>query len=292
MNHSQKSQPAQRTGSSIQQLAASQVWTWPRPTSDSEANPDFRLLGQNVAGVQVAVTQNDSTNVVTQVRTITQHDLVLVLNDASDLPLEGQVVEITMRWENWDILKHRSAIVHWAGDVDGQRLVALFMVEPLGEVVERWESDRNRLEVRFPSQIPGLIEAGRGRRVSGTIIDYSLSGCRFLTTELFELDVALPLHVCTASGPVQLSLRAHWALQSPAGFQVGCGFLPEQGVLLAVGHHAASESQCTHQASADLYSSGSGSAADFETTGLDRYALDQNDLKWNDLDLKGLDSWK
>lgn len=287
MNHSQKSQQTQRTGSSIQPLATSEVWTWPRATSDSEANPDFRLLGQNVAGVQVAVTHNNSTIVVTQVRTMTQHDLVLVLNDASDLPLEGQVVEITMRWENWDILKHRSAIVHWAGEVDGQRLVALFMVEPLGEIAERWESDRNRLEVRFPAQIPALLEAGQGRRILGKIIDYSLSGCRFLTAELFELDVALPLHVCTASGPVQLSLRAHWALQSPAGFQVGCAFQPEQGVLLAVRHHAPSESQCTTQASADLFQSDSRTAADFDATGLEIHALDRNDL-----DLKGLDGWK
>lgn len=282
MNSSQNTQQTSSKTGSVQALAISEVWTWPRATDASEATPDFRLLRNNVPGVQVAVAQEDSTIVVTQVRTVTQHDLVLVLNDASDLPVAGQPVKMTLRWENWDIMKHREAIVHWAGDVSGERLVALFMVEPLGEIAERWECDRNRLEVRFPAQIPALLEGGRGRRIAGRIIDYSLSGCRFLTDELFELDVALPLHVCTISGPVQLSLRAHWALQSPAGFQVGCAFQPEQGVLLAARHHAPTESQCTIQASADLYQSDSSFTAD----------SDAANLETNSLDLRDLDNWK
>ncbi|MEZ6130607.1 MAG: PilZ domain-containing protein [Planctomycetaceae bacterium] len=217
----------------------SSVWTWPRNRNEGEPDPDARLLGRNIAGMKAKIACPDGTVVEARVRTISQHDVVLTIADPGSVPVEGQAVELTLLYQNWDVLPAHQAIVHWSGDVYGQHLVGLFTVEALGEVAEQWQSTETRGEVRFPILLSAAVQVSQQMELPGLIMDYSLSGCRFQAADRLELDVIYPFHVQLPHRRLDMSLRARWIQQNEAGYQMGCTFQQEQGVLLACRHHAA-----------------------------------------------------
>ena len=213
------------------------AWTWPRQRCTGEPTPDSRLLDRNISALRADVTLRNGVTVAAQVRAVSQHDLVLNVSDLSAIPVMGQVVEVSVQWDEWSIVKSAKAIVHWSGSVYGRGVVAMFMIESMGKAVKQWLNDNSRGEIRFPVDLPAAIEVSKDKDVFGRIVDYSLSGCRFLAEETVELDVDYPLTVLLSNSSVEVTLRPRWVLNTDAGHQMGCTFEPEQGVLLACRHH-------------------------------------------------------
>ncbi len=218
-------------------FAPADRWAWPRQRSLGEPTPDSRLLGKNICGPVASVTLQNGATVETRLRAISQHDIVLSGSNVPTIPILGQVVDLVVRWDEWNIVTHTKAIVHWSGNIAGQPVVALFTIERLDAAVENWLSNDNRGEIRFPSDLNAAIEVGDGKDVFGRMVDYSLSGCQFIAEEAVELDVEYPMTVLLPNASVQMSLRPRWVLNTDAGLQMGCTFAPEQGVLLACRHH-------------------------------------------------------
>lgn len=222
----------------IQRSFATQVaWTWPRKLKAGEPIPDSRLTGKNISSVSARVKLQGGTTVETRIRALSQHDLVLSGADVSSIPVMGQVVDVNVCWDDSDVVTASQAIVHWSGVIAGQEVVALFTIDSLEASVARLAADEIRGEVRFPLDLPAAIEVSQGTEVFGRIADYSLSGCRFVAEQSIALDADYPLTVSLPNGSVKMTLRPRWVLNAEAGFQLGCTFAPEEGVLLACRHH-------------------------------------------------------
>jgi len=213
------------------------AWRWPQPRDSAEAAPDQRLLGKNITGMRAELTLQTGATVTAQVRALSQHDIVLNIMDPASVPVMGQVAEVTLRWESLEVVTSVRAILHWSGNIYGQAIVGLFTIEPMGENVEQWQKDECRGELRFPSNLPATVEVSSERDVIGCIVDYSLSGCRFIAAENFDLDVDYAMTVLLPQSSVEVTLRPRWVQAGDAGFQMGCTFEPDQGVLLACRHH-------------------------------------------------------
>lgn len=218
-------------------FVAAEVWNWPRKRSSGEPSPDLRLLGKNIAGPVATVTLQNGVALETRLRVASHHDLVLSGGAVTNIPVMGQVVDVVVRWDERNIVANTKAIVHWSGNIAGQNVVALFTMESLDSVAEKCANDDGRGEVRFPLNLPAAIEVSKGKDVFGQIVDYSLSGCQFVAEEPVELDVDYSLTVLMPNSSVEMALRPRWVLNSEVGFQMGCTFTPEQGVLLACRHH-------------------------------------------------------
>lgn len=218
-------------------FASSSAWTWPRKRKAGEPSPDSRLTGKNISGVSAQVTLPSGTVVETRIRAMAKHDLVLSGADVTSIPVMGQVIDINVRWEDTETMTTTKAIVHWSGVIAGQDVIALFTIQPIDDCVARLNTKEARGEVRFPLDMPAAIEVSKGNDVFGRIADYSLSGCRFVAEKDIELDVDYSLTVLMPNSSVEMTLRPRWVLNSEAGFQLGCTFAPEEGVLLACRHH-------------------------------------------------------
>lgn len=218
-------------------FAAADTWTWPRKRKVGEPAPDARLLGRNISGPVACLTLQNGIAIETRLRAVSKHDLVLSGSAVTSIPVMGQVVDVVVRWEERNIITKTQAIVHWAGNIAGQNVVALFTIEPLELSVEELQSKDSRGEVRFPLNLPAAIEVEKGKDVFGNMVDYSLSGCQFIAEEAVELDVDYSLTVLMPNASVEMTLRPRWVLNTEAGYQMGCTFAPEQGVLLACRLH-------------------------------------------------------
>lgn len=218
-------------------FATPAAWTWPRKRKAGESVPDSRLIGKNISGVTARVKLPGGTSVETRVRAMAQHDLVLSGADVSSIPVMGQVIDVDLCWDDSGVATTSQAIVHWSGIIAGQDIVALFTIESLEASVARLNTEEVRGEIRFPLDMPAAVEVSKGNDVFGRIADYSLSGCRFVAEQAIELDAEYPLTVLMPNGSVQMTLRPQWVLNAETGFQLGCTFAPEEGVLLACRHH-------------------------------------------------------
>ena len=214
------------------------AWRWPRERVAGETSPDSRLLNATIAGLSADVQLGGEKIVRAGVRAVSQHDLVLDVACLSTIPVLGQVIEVSLGSNEWSVLSHQKCIVHWSGIIHGESVVAMFTVDPLGEVVEQWTYDQPRSEVRFPVDLPLTVDIGDGLKVAGRMTDYSLNGCRFLCQDQIPLDQQFPAKVMFKETGIELGIHPRWVLNTEHGYQMGCTFQPERGVLMACRHHA------------------------------------------------------
>lgn len=213
------------------------VWKWPQKRDADQPIPDPRLLKGVIAGLQAEISLNNGLTVDAKVRATSQHDLVLLVDDLTRVPVNGQVVDVTLRFNNRIVCNSRKSILHWSGLVNDQGVIALFTIEPMGNVVARWKSAGERGEVRFPIDAPAVLNKTNGEEAFGRIIDYSLSGCRFHCPEAVELGVEYASTVLFQQATIDVHVTPRWVLNSDNGFQLGCTFREEQGVMMACRHH-------------------------------------------------------
>lgn len=214
-------------------------WQWPQSAGNSPAAPDPRLLDGEIRGLTARVTLGDGTLIEAGIRAVSQHDVVLLVNDPAKLPVQGQIVSVCVCLKGDVLLDELQCILHWSGIVHGQALVALFTVEPMGAIAKQWQGSGQRGEIRFPIDVPAALECEEDEPAYGRIVDYSLSGCRFHCVDEIELSVEYETTVLFPHATVELNLTPRWVLNSEDSFQLGCSFRPEQGVLMACRHHPA-----------------------------------------------------
>ena len=166
-----------------------QQWKWPQKRNAVQALPDPRLLNGCIAGLKAELRLENGMTVDADVRAVSQHDLVLVVEDLVKVPVNGQVLEVSLSLNGNVILTDRKCILHWSGIISGEGVVALFTIEAIGVGVQKWMSTAERGEVRFPIDVPAVLQISDGAEAFGRLIDYSLSGCRFHCIDEVELGV-------------------------------------------------------------------------------------------------------
>lgn len=212
-------------------------WKWPQPRNRNPILPDPRLLGGSITGLKAELRLGNGTIVDADVRAVSQHDLVLVVDDAARVPVNGQVLEVSLCLNGNVLLTDRKSILHWSGLVSGDGVIALFTIEPMGVGVEKWMSTGERGEIRFPIDVPAVLQISEEVEAFGRMIDYSLSGCRFHCIDEVELGNEYKSTVLFPHSTVDVSVTPRWVLNSEGGYQLGCSFQPEQGVLMACRYH-------------------------------------------------------
>ncbi|MEZ6127003.1 MAG: PilZ domain-containing protein [Planctomycetaceae bacterium] len=215
----------------------SQSWTWPRERQAGDVAPDCRLLEGSLPALTAFLTLPSGASMPAHVRSVSHHDLVMTVGDLNAIPVMGQVIDVTLLWNEWRILNSAKAILHWSGSIERQGVIAVFTIDSMGKVIEQWMNDNSRGEIRFPVNLPAVVSVGPGQDVVGRIVDYSLGGCRFLASESIDLDRDYPMTVQMPNASVRMTLHPRWSLNTEDGWQLGCTFEPEQGVLLACRHH-------------------------------------------------------
>lgn len=218
---------------------SAESWQWPDSAGHSPAAPDPRLLNGEIRGLTARVCLNDGSIVEAGIRAVSQHDLVLLINDASRIPVQGQIVSVNVCLKGDILLEQLQCILHWSGCVHGQALIALFTVEPMGAIARQWQGSGQRGEIRFPIDVPAALGCEDDDPAYGRIVDYSLSGCRFHCVDDIELSTEYETTVLFPQSTIELNLTPRWVLNSQDSFHLGCSFRPEQGVLMACRHHPA-----------------------------------------------------
>lgn len=214
-------------------------WTWPSERQTGDSSPDTRLMNYNLPNTVANVTMPSGKLTRCSIRSVTSYDLVLTCEDESLLPLLGQAVEISIIAEGKEIAT-ATTILHWCGDIYGDLVIAGFTVEALPDELTQKNDDCSRGQLRFPLGMPAVVSVGPDKDIFGQIMDYSLSGCRFLAEEVIELDVDYPMTALMPTSAVEMTLHPRWVLNTLNGYQLGCSLEAEQGVLLACRHHPAS----------------------------------------------------
>ena len=212
------------------------VWQWPRELRSGEVSPDTRLLCPEIAGFSARLHFSDESVVVADVRSVSNHDIVLKVSDPGQVPVLGQIVEVTISHEGQILLDDQKSVLHWSGIVSKCGIVALFTINPTGEAFKPFIGTDARGEIRFPVELPATVETQSGRKLAGRIVDYSLSGCRFICDEPLALDCEYHTIVKMGHSSVDVALRPRWATKGGGGYQMGCTFRSEEGVLLACRH--------------------------------------------------------
>ena len=213
------------------------MWQWPCELRSGEVTPDTRLLCPEVAGLTARLCFSDETVQVCDVRSVSDHDVVLKVADLSRIPIKGQIVEVTISDGDRMVLDSQKSVLHWAGEVSKRGIIALFTINSVGNCLGPYFHEDARGEIRFPVELQAMVELQDGREVNGRIVEYSLSGCRFVCEEPLALDCEYHMTVKTAGSSVDLALRPRWSSKSESGYQMGCTFRSEEGVLLACRHH-------------------------------------------------------
>lgn len=213
-------------------------WTWPSDRQAGDSSPDARLMNYDLANTVANITLPNGRFYRCALRAVTSNDLILTCEDETLLPLLGQAVEVSVITEGKE-LTTATTILHWCGDIYGDVVVAGFTVEALPEELKSKSDDCSRGQIRFPLDMPAVISVSPEKDVSGTIMDYSLSGCRFLAKESIDLDLDYPMTALMPASAVEMTLHPRWVLNTINGFQYGCSVEAEQGVLLACRHHPA-----------------------------------------------------
>ena len=213
------------------------IWRWPRQRIAGEPTPDSRLLSATIAGLSAEIQLADGRIVQAGVRAVSQNDIVLDVPCLTVVPVLGQVVEVSLSSKQWSIVSRQKCILHWSGMIHGECVVAMFSVDRLGEVVEQWTYDQSRGEVRFPVDLPVIVKVDEERQIRGRMLDYSLNGCRFLCQEEIPLDQQYSTQVLFSTTSIEIGVQPRWVLNTGDGFQMGCTFQAERGVLLSCRHH-------------------------------------------------------
>lgn len=212
-------------------------WKWPQSRNAIQTQPDPRLLNGCISGLKAELRLGNGIIVAADVRAVSQHDLVLIVDDLAKIPVNGQVLEVSLCLNGNLVLADRKSILHWSGVVSGEGIVALFTIEAMGVGVQKWMSTGERGEVRFPIDVPAVLQISDEVEAFGRMIDYSLSGCRFHCIDEVELGIEYRSTVLFPQSTVGVSITPRWVLNSEGGYQLGCTFQPEQGVLMACRHH-------------------------------------------------------
>ena len=216
-------------------------WHWPCELQTGEISPDTRLLCPEIAGLNARVCFPDESVIVADVRSVSPHDIVLKVDDLSRISVRGQIVEVTLCEDDRMVLDSQKAVLHWTGVVSRRGIVALFTVNNTGDVLQPWINDDARGDIRFPVQLNAVVETADGRDVAGRIVDYSLSGCRFLCDEPLALDCEYRTSIEMPQSSVEVALRPRWVGRTDSVYQMGCTFRSEEGVLLACRHYQNSQ---------------------------------------------------
>ncbi len=211
-------------------------WTWPSERQAGDSSPDTRLMNYNLPNTVANVSLPNGKLVRCAIRTVTHNDLLLTCDDEALIPFLGQAVDISVITDGKE-LAAVTTILHWCGDIYGEVVIAGFTVDALPEELTVKTDDCLRGQLRFPLDTPAVISVGPDNDVFGRIMDYSLSGCRFLAEENIELDADYPMTVLMPSSTVEMTLHPRWILSTLNGYQFGCSVEAEQGVLLACRHH-------------------------------------------------------
>jgi hypothetical protein len=123
-------------------------------------------------------------------------------------------------------------MLHWAGVINGNPIVAGFVPDSLGDAVQQWISHDTRSDIRFPVCLPAMIAVDADHNVMAQLVDYSLSGLRLVTEEPIELEREYATTVNVPHSSFELTIRPRWVRDTGEGHQVGCTMPAEQGVLL------------------------------------------------------------
>ncbi|MEO2016866.1 MAG: PilZ domain-containing protein [Fuerstiella sp.] len=168
---------------------------------------------------------------------VSEYDLVLNIPSHSNVPVSGQIVEVSICRRGSEVVTPQKCILHWAGVINETPVVAGFVFKSLGDAIRQWIPHNARNEIRFPVNLPAVVAVDSDHDVMGQVVDYSLSGLRLLTEEPVELDKELVTTVKVEHSSVELTLRPRWVLDTGAGHQIGCTMPAEQGILLAGRYH-------------------------------------------------------
>jgi hypothetical protein len=163
--------------------------------------------------------------------------VVLKVQDLQDTPVMGQVVEVSIADSTKMVLDSQKSILHWSGVVNKRSIIALFTINSVESALDPSLQDDARGEIRFPVEVAATIRAADGREIFGRILDYSLGGCRLISDEPLALDCEYRTTVQMPNASVDVALRPCWALKGERGYQMGCTFRSEEGVLMACRHH-------------------------------------------------------
>ncbi len=209
-------------------------WTWPRHLEKGEPTPDSRLLQAEIPNLSAQLRMPNGHTVDASVCAVSEHDLVLNIPSHSNVPVTGQIVEVTICCGGAKVMTPQKCVLHWAGVINETPVVAGFVLKSLGDAIKQWIPQNSRNEIRFPVNLPAVVAVDSHHNVMGQIVDYSLSGLRLLMEEPIELEKECVTTVMVQQSSVELTLQPRWALDAGAGHQIGCTMHAEQVLLLAV----------------------------------------------------------
>ena len=213
-------------------------WTWPRQLETGEPIPDSQLLQPAIPDLSAQLQMTNGQTVDASIRALSKHDIVLNIPSHRDVPVRGQVVDVTVCCAKWNVVTSQMCVLHWAGIINGTPVVAGFVLNSPGVAIDQPASHKSRNHIRFPVNLPAMVAIDSDQDVKGQIVDYSLSGLRLVTEEPIELERDYTVSVNTQPSCVQLTVRPRWVLDTGAGHQMGCTLPAEQGVLLTCRFHA------------------------------------------------------
>lgn len=151
--------------------------------------------------------------------------------------MSGQVVEVTICCGDRKVVTPQKCILHWAGVINDNPIVAGFVPDMPVDAVQQWISGDIRNDIRFPVLLPAVIAVDDAHDVMGQIVDYSLNGLRLVTVSPIELERNYATTVNAGDSTFQLTIRPRWVRDTGEGHQIGCTMPEEHGVLLACRFH-------------------------------------------------------
>jgi len=219
-------------------------WNWPRTADPIESSPDSRLLRGHIAELTATIRPGLGATADAGVRAITRHDILLVTQTPNSVPVLGQVVNVALCLDGRLIVSNVACVLHWSGMIHGEHVLGLFAVEPLGDFVNAWGTKEQRSGIRFPIDVAATMHAeNQGGAdmpgesfTSGRIVDYSLGGCRFVAEDEVCIGHEYETQVLLGESVIDIHLTPRWVQRSEIGYQLGCSFREEEGVLLACRH--------------------------------------------------------
>lgn len=214
----------------------SRPWVWP-VRGKADVQPDSRLLSPEIHGLSARIFFPDESVVTADVRAVANHDLLLRVQDLAKVPIRGQLVTVMVCEEGQTLLDGEKAVIHWSGQINNRGIVALFTIQPNNDRLSTYFTPDSRGELRFPVQLETTLQSGNGRTLNGRIVDYSLNGCRLMSSEELALDCEYHTAIQAGNSILDVAVRPRWAMKVGEEYQMGCTFRSDEGVLLAARHH-------------------------------------------------------
>ncbi len=189
-----------------------------------------RPFDQNIEGAIVRLHVADGSVIFCDAIVLTEYDLILTIPAAADVPARGESARCSIFLVDDDsYVVHRDGLIHWEMTLHGERLCAVFLLDPAPEELLELTVRDQRREVRFPASLTCEVQVGEEPAIAGRLVNYSLNGVAAQLAEPLEIGNEYTVTVDANDDTLELTGTCRWNIETPHGFVNGFSLEHQNG---------------------------------------------------------------